>query len=267
MPSGPAWAWRVGLVAAWILAPTRARAASLPDDQTHALPCRPTIACTADLVDPGILELEVGYLHRRLSDDVNQESVPFLLKLTLARWVQVQVGGNGPTFAGGPVSIRYVDDVTGGFKFHLTDQAGWMPSTSVSAALSVPLAPAAGYLRTYDALLTVYVTKDFGWLHGDLNVGLNLWRLEGPLASQPWAALAVSVPLPASFGAMLETYLFADATPVSRKDAGILTAVSYSVRPWLVLDAGVDVGLVHSTRVWSAFAGVTVIPVRFWKGG
>jgi hypothetical protein len=243
-----------------------ARAAALPDDQMHSLPCRPTIACTADIVSPGLLEVEAGYLYRRLRGDVNQHSVPFLVKLTLAEWVQLQVGGNGPTFADRPVPVRYVDDVTAGFKFHLTDQARWLPSVSVSAALSIPLATAQGYLRTYDALFTAYLTRDFGWLHADLNVGLNLWRLEGPLAPQPWTALALSVGLPASFGVMLESYVFADAVPVAPKDAGLLAAISYSPRPWLVFDVGVDLGFIHSTRALSAFAGMTVVPVELWHG-
>jgi hypothetical protein len=264
MGSTPAWVAKLALLLLFIAPRGLVRAASLPDDETHALPCRPTIACTADIAAPGVLEAEVGYLHRTLDDGVNQQSVPFLVKLTLARWVQLQVASNGPTFANKPVGIRYVDDIAPGFKFHLVDQARLVPSISFSAALSVPLSAAEGYLRTYDALFTVYLTKDFGWLHADLNVGLNLWRLEGPLAPQPWTALALSAPLPANFGVMLESYVFAEAAPVSRKDAGLLMALSYSPKPWLVLDAGADLGFIHSTRGWSAFAGMTIIPVQLW---
>ena len=263
MGSSPPWV--PVLVALSILPRGLAWSASLPDDETHALPCRPTIACTADLVAPGTLELEVGYLHRRLSGETNQDSVPFLVKLTLARWVQLQVGSNGPTFANKPVPTGYVDDVASGFKFHLTDQVGLLPSTSISAELSVPVGAAQGFLRTYDALFTAYVTKDFAWLHADLNLGLNLWRLEGPVAPQPWSALALSAALPRGFTVMLETYVFADAAPISRKDAGLLAAVSYFPKPWLVFDTGVDLGFIHSTRTWSAFVGMTVVLVRLWE--
>jgi hypothetical protein len=242
-----------------------AGAASLPDDETHSLPCRPTIACTADIVAPGLFELEAGYLYRQLAGEVNQQSVPFLAKLTVAEWLQIQVGDNGPTFADGPVAVRYVDDIATGLKFHLVDQRGWQPSISVSATLSVPISSAQGFVRTYDALFTMYVSKDFGWLHEDFNVGLNLWRLESPVKVQPWAALSLSVGLPAGFGTMLEGYVFADASPISPKDAGMLTGVTYSPKPWLVFDLGVDIGLIHSTRVLSVFTGVTVVPVRVWE--
>ncbi len=75
-----------------------ALAASWFNDDLKALPCRPTIACTADIVPPGSFELEIGYLFRKLRSPLLQHSVPFLAKLTLAEWVQLQVGGNGPTF-------------------------------------------------------------------------------------------------------------------------------------------------------------------------
>ena len=63
-----------------------------PDPSYSALPCRPTIACTADFVPPGVMELELGYIYRRLGDGANQSSLPFLLKLTLLEWVQLQIG-------------------------------------------------------------------------------------------------------------------------------------------------------------------------------
>jgi hypothetical protein len=43
-----------------------ALATSWFDDDRQALPCRPTIACTADIVPPGSFELEIGYLFRKL---------------------------------------------------------------------------------------------------------------------------------------------------------------------------------------------------------
>jgi hypothetical protein len=74
----------------------RSRAAEGPGD-TQTLPCRPTIACTADFVPPGAFELEAGYQYRRLAGNQRQSSFPFLAKLTLDRWVQAQVGSNGYT--------------------------------------------------------------------------------------------------------------------------------------------------------------------------
>jgi hypothetical protein len=252
------------LAAVLCTAGAAARAASPPDEGVNALPCRPTIACTADIVPPGALEVEAGYIYRNLHGAVNQQSLPFLAKLTVARWLQLQVGGNGPTFADRPVAVRYVDDIAAGLKLHAADQTAVMPSISFSAALSIPLPAAPGYVRTYDALFTAYFTKDFGWLHADLNLGFNVWRLERPIEPQPWAALALSAALGAGFTAMIEGYAFADAAPIAPKDAGLLAALAYAPAPWLVFDAGGDLGLIRSTRNGSAFIGLTVIPVKIW---
>jgi hypothetical protein len=255
-----------GIVAALIAAcGPSAAAAGLLDRDDKALPCRPTIACTADLVPPGVVELETGYLYRRLGNRAHQHSAPFLLKLTLFEWAQLQLGSNGPVLASAPAPARFFDDLTLGLKLHLIDQDDQTPSLSLSAAASLPLGEAEGYLRTWDLLAVLYVTKDLGWLHADLNLGLNLWRLEATPLPQPWVALALSVALKYGLGPMLEVYYFADAAPVSASDGGVLAALSWSPRSWLVLDLGGDVALVAATRTVSAFVGATFAPYDLWE--
>src|SRR5580700_10377762 len=121
------------LALAFLAAAETARAVSPPDDDTKSLPCRPTIACTADIVTPGLFELETGMLFRRL-DGARQWSFPFLAKLTLATFAQLQIGSNGYTtqFDGEPA--RYFDDLIAGVKLHLVDQRSAVPSLSISGA-------------------------------------------------------------------------------------------------------------------------------------
>jgi hypothetical protein len=242
-----------------------ASAADWFDPDHQALPCRPTIACTANLVPPGSVEIEMGYLFRQLRAPATQHSVPLLAKLTLAEWVQLQVGGNGPSFVNAPVPTLYLDDLVAGFKFHLADQTNRRPSLSWSVALSSPISSAPGFTRSYDLLYTLYVTKDFRWLHADLNLGLNLWQLEGPTRPQPWVALALSVELPHRFTVMAESYYFADASPISSQDGGLLAALAYAPRRWIVLDVGGDVGYFQSKRAYSLFAGATLFIVDLWQ--
>ena len=126
-----------------------AHAAEGPGD-TQSLPCRPTIACTAELVAPGAFELETGALTRRFADHAQQLSDPFLAKLTLTTWVQLQVGSNGYTNEQGKVPARYFDNVYGGPKFHLSDQTAKLPSVSFSFAASLPTVAQEGYVRGDD---------------------------------------------------------------------------------------------------------------------
>jgi hypothetical protein len=248
--------------------PAAALAVDFPDASYKAMPCRPTIACTADFVPPGVVELETGYLYRRLGNGADQHSLPFLLKLTLAEWVQLQVGSNGATFASMPAPARFFDDIIIALKLHLHDQDERSPSLSLSGAASLPMPAATGYLRRgYDAFFILYVTKDVRWLHVDFNVGVNLWQLDATPRAQPWAALAMSTALPRGFGPMIELYCFADAAPVAPRDGGLLVALGYQPRNWIVLDAGGDVGLVQSTRAVSAFVGATIIPMDVWDTG
>jgi hypothetical protein len=234
-----------------------------PPGTTQTLPCRPTIACTADFVPPGAFELEAGVLFRKIDGSSRQWTFPYLAKLTIARWVQLQVGSNGYSAARGDVPEQFLDDVTPGVKFHLVDQRGPVPSLSLSAMASVPTFRGEGYLRTYDALFVAYATKDFGWLHADFNAGLNVWRVDRP-DPQEWVALALSGSLPPPFGIMAEAYYFTDAPPVAERDGGFLFAVNHSPVPWLMFDCGGDVGYFPSSRAYSVFVGMSIVPALLW---
>jgi hypothetical protein len=102
------------------------------------------------------------------------------------------------------------------------------PKPALSATASIPTFRGEGYLRTYDALFIAYVTKDFGPLHADLNLGENVWRLEGDPRPQHWVALALSMNLPPPFGVMAEGYYFTNASPVATRDGGFLFAIDHS---------------------------------------
>ena len=231
--------------------------------EEQSLPRRPTIACTADLVTPGTIEVELGYLFRRLPGGAAQHTLPILAKLTLARWVQLQVGGNGLTFQ--TITPKfYADDIVLGIKFHIRDQTRRGPSISWSVAASLPVMSANGYARSDDLLMTAYITKDVWRVHGDLNLGLNMWNMGGDTIPQPWAALALSGDLGKGFSLMGETYVFAPGGRYATRDGGFLFALAYSPRKWVVLDAGGDVGFFWAQRKASAFIGSTFAPFRYW---
>ncbi len=262
-------------VAAFVAALLSGRVASAietPDERDKTLPCRPTIACTADFVPPGTFELETGTLFRSLggpgdASRTRQWTFPFLAKLTAAPWVQFQVGSNGYSAARGATPEAYFDDATLGAKFHLRDQSEWSPALSISGAASLPtFRDQTGYLRTYDALFTAYVTKDFGPVHADFNAALNLWRIDASPLPQGLAALALTANMPPPFGVMGEAYYFSNAAPVAPRDGGFLFAFTHSSRSWLVFDVGADVGWFPSGRGYSLFLGASVLPAILWRG-
>ena len=230
------------------------------------LPCRPTIACTAELAPAGVLQLEGGYLRRALAQGVTQQSSPFLLKLTLLDWLEAQMGSNGFTVANGIAPARYFDNVQIGFK----GRAKWrrsLPTLGASVQLALPTPGIqTGYLKATDLLVTGYLTYILpADVEADLNAGGNAFGIDGSLKAQPWAALALSRDLPAGLTAMVEGYRFAPARPYAERDAGLLLALSWSAADWIALDAGGDVGLFPQVRRFSLFGGFSVATPRLWR--
>jgi hypothetical protein len=237
-----------------------------PSDSDAARPCRPTVSCTADITAPGSLEAEVGALYSKLGSDGRAWAYPVLLKQTFTPLLQIQVGSNGYTVlhsAPGVPAARRIDNLVVGPKLHLLDQGFIAPSIALSAQASLPV-----FATGNDAaFFTGHASKDLGPVHIDWNVGLDIWWGDGgnSAVTQPFTALALSAsPLP-PFGLALEGYAFASAQPYAPRDGGVRAAITSTPRPWMVFDFGGDVGWFPSTRAFSLFVGMTLVPVIFWR--
>ncbi len=246
----------IGIALVGVLAGSRAVRAD--DDQV--LPCRPTITCTADLAPPGTLELEAGYQLRDASAGPTQQTTPFLAKLPVRRWIELQLGTNGVTTAG---DARYVDNAIAGAKLHVRDQTPSWPSLAVTASASLPTVAQRGYVRAYDAELVVHASKDAGALHLDVNAGLYADDLGGARAYQPWVAAAATYPLGKRISLAIEPHYFADASPIAGRDAGAIVAIEVAPRGWLVFDGALD-AVASEPRAIAAIAGVSIAPARLW---
>jgi len=259
---------RAAAIAAGLCAGRSAVAVETPGDSDKSLPCRPTIACTADLVPAGFFEVETGGFYSRLGGGGRLLDDPVLLKQTILPFLQLQVGSNGYTVTESSpraAAIHYFDDVIVGPKFHLVYQSTYVPSLSVSAQSSLP-ARSAGQ---DGALLVAYASKDLGPIHADLNVGLEaFWGAVGSdAAAQPYVALALSTNLVDPVGFLVEGYVFSAARPYAPRDGGIRPAITLTPRPWLVFDFGGDAGFYPSIREYSLFVGMTIVPVILWRPG
>jgi hypothetical protein len=256
----------VPTAASLLLAPLTARAAGAPGDDDGVAPCRPTIACTAELAHPGTVEVEAGGLYRQAGSGSTQRSLPFLIKLTLSHLVQLQVSSNGYTVAQGDAPARFFDNAVLGVKLHITDQSDAWPALALSGAVGIPTpAGQQGYVRAYDAFFTAYASKDLGPVHADLNTALNLFGLDDHPVAQGLLTLALSTNLPPPFGIMAESYVYSNAAPLAPRDGGFLVALSHTPRKWLTFDVGGDIGFYRLTRAYSLFVGMTVVPVVLWR--
>ena len=269
-PRSRSWSSRATFVATMLVMISSARTASAgaPEDRHRVLPCRPTVSCTADLVPPGSFEIEAGYLARRVPPAGTVHAEPLLLKLTVLDWLQLQAGMNGQVFTTGDVarSLRYLDDISFGPKVRFWKQTDVRPSFAVSAALSIPSwNRPKDFPYAYDASFWIYLSKDLGRLHLDLNGGLNVWQFDHPSISyQRFVTLASSFSLTTEFAALLEVYAFSHGGDIAPKDGGVLSGLTYAPVPWLMFDAGFDVGLYPTTRKYGLFAGLTTVVYDFW---
>lgn len=232
------------------------------DDAPQALPCRPTIACTAEIVPAGNFEFELGVARRRGAIGAGAtDSLPLLAKYSVTDHVQLQLGTNNVIVANPDGSSTTLDGVFGGPKVVLIDGEGHVPTVAVSAFLGAPTRHDAGAtVSTYDAYVWGYASTDVAGVHADLNLGIDILGLTDHPGAQGVAALSLSHDLAAGFGVMLEGYTFQGGGSHADHDAGILSGITYAPVPQIMFDLGGDVGLYRDTRRATLFAGVTFVP-------
>jgi hypothetical protein len=248
------------------LSASSAWSAELPQDRDQALPCRPTVSCTADITAPGTLEVEAGFQFARLGGSAGAWSYPVLLKQTFTELVQLQVGTNGLTtvLTPGRPSGQYLDNLVFGPKLHVLDQGRIQPSLAITAQIGVPTFENVS-LRAYDAFLTGHVSKDFGPIHVDWNGAAYLWGINDSSTLQWFTAVAAGTSLVAPLGMAVEIYGLSNAAPLASKDGGVRVSANLTPRPWLIFDFGGDPGFFPKIRSYTLFVGLTIIPVVFWR--
>jgi hypothetical protein len=234
--------------------------ASKPDGEAKvaALPCRPTIACTADLVPAGNFEVELGYGARRSDNLVHSGQV--LLKYSLFDSLQFQLGTVGLFSAGEGTVAHAFDGVTPGVKWKFFDGSTFVPMMAVSGHVDLPTSNASyATQQTVDLEAWVYFSKDLGRFHGDLNLALKVFDVTHPLA-QGLVATSWSTNLWGPFSVFTEVYSTLGGDPSLARDGGWLSGINIAPLDNVMFDVGGDVGFYPGTRTFSVFAGVTFVP-------
>ncbi len=229
-----------------------------------AVPNRPTIASTAEVVQPGVLELEYGF-----EGGDGHQNINGLVKFGLTKWLEVRVANNPILRDSG---VFGTGDSGAGFKLRMFSQnQGWRPTVTVLYALTIPSASHGLGAQAYGHAIQILVSKDFGKHHFDWNEGIQLSGRPRPLPSGYdrgyFSALSWSHPLRGKWAVTAElagTSKINDATP------GVMTilfAPIYNVSPRLVLDAGAYVAVYGNLPRVTAFFGVTYSIGDFYHHG
>jgi hypothetical protein len=233
---------------------------SKKEEDARALPCRPTIACMAEIVPKNTLEIEAGYA-QRIASDARLQSAQVLLKYSLSDHFQLQLGTNNLIAAQDSARTQSFDGVYGGPKLLLADQGDWSPSFAVSALFMGPTRQGEDALQQqWDGYFWAYISKDLAGFHGDINFGFNVLGLDKKPEPQVLTALAISRDLFGGLGSYVELYGFHGGAPYAEHDAGVLAGLSYAPIQELIFDAGADTALYRDTRSVTVFAGATFLP-------
>ncbi len=235
-----------------------AQGGSLPHT---AQPERPTVATHAGTVAPGWIEVESGVERDRAPADITSLQTPTLLKFGVASRVQFDVTvamvqpASGTTVGFGDAGVAV--------KWRLFDHAPLLGHFAVQPGVKFPTGSAARGTGTgtTDASLLLISSHVLGPVALDVNVGYTrtsatgdtanamLWTVStGTTVAGPWAVAAELFGHP-GFGA--------------RGSAGFLAGPTWTVRPWIVLDAGF-IAKVAGSQPSALYAGVTWNIGRLW---
>src|SRR5580765_1447069 len=206
-------------------------------DSIAANPNRPTVANPADITQYGVLELEYGWDRVWPTEGVTQTSANGLLKFAVL--CDVELRWNTTSFlsqtdASG--THRTFGDNWLGPQVRVYKQTKRVPTLAFSYAVKIPSASTEDGLGSghVDHLFTFLASKDVAKIHFDFNAG----EFCG------------------------DTRLNA-ATPGF---ASSLWALTYTVRPRLVIDGGFEAGLTSGGPHRHLFFGVTYAIATLYRG-
>jgi hypothetical protein len=214
------------------------------------------------------LQFETGVFAATHSPDFSSlVNLNEVIKLSVTKRLQFDVA-SAPVvhFRSGGISGDGRDDVFLGMQAVAYQGQGARPTVALNYSRRVRSgnAPDSDQGSPRNSLLLL-ASADVKGFHYDTNAMLNE-VIEGSTHRAQFAqTLSISHAIGERFTLAGEIWHFTQ--PFLRSNAvGNLWAVSYTVRPTLVLDGGFDHGLTRTSTRWEAFAGFTyLLPHKLWR--
>ena len=259
----------------------QADAAASPSaaEPPEANPARPTIASPAKLTPVGYVQMEQGLVQANDSPRLDRQfSISQVTKITVHSRLMFQ-------FLSQPFSASVADgvhsrapgDLQAGAQVVLVNQADRGPTIAAGYVRRVRSGDAADLdIGGFSDSALILASGDPAGFHYDTNFIVSVQDAGVVRRAQFGGTISVSHPLWwTGWGLTGELWRFTqplvtethDFRPHPRSNAtGTLWAVSYTVRPNLVLDAAFDHGLTATSTQWQGLAGFTYLfPHRLWK--
>lgn len=247
---------------------------SLSAEEIEATPNRPGVANPADVTQKGVLELEYGWERGfRSSEFKTHTAAVGLIRFGLTEDFELHLGMQNyvSQISDNPEGRRSgVGDTSPGFKYRFVEKEGIWPTLSFAYDVKVPTASQRKGLGSgrVDHNLTFLASKEkLLGLDWDFNYVLGWIGKEGKKSfddSHLWA-LSLSRPL---FGPLAISGEIYGGPRVNQQTPGFAStdwALTYTVTPRVVLDAGVDIGLTSAARDITYFAGITIALIDLYR--
>ena len=240
-------------------------------DSLVANPNRPTVANPADITQYGVLELEYGWDRIWPQRDVHQTTLEGLLKFGLLcdvelRWTTTSFLSqttNGITEQG-------FGDNWLGPQIRIYKQTKRVPSLAFSYAVKIPSADSAKGLGSgqVDHSLPFLASKDVGHVHFDFNATQFWLGRQDRRGFDRNNQLNLTFAFPIHGPLQLQGEFYGD-TEVNASTPGFassLWALTYTVRPRLVIDSGYEATLTAGGPHRHVFVGVTYSIANLYPG-
>jgi hypothetical protein len=219
-------------------------------EDLKAVPNRPTFSTTGETVQRGVFEIEYGMELTRGHQNVNG-----LLKFGILGNLEVR-------FANIPVTrddqVAGFGDSGAGFKFRFLEQRKALPTVSFLYGLTIPTAKEELGSIGIGHSAGLLFSKDLGRHHVDFNESVQwIARPEDQgFDHNYFTAVSYSIAIKEKLGFSEEIAGFS-RTSADAATLTVLQALTYSVRPRLVLDAGFYIAAKGVLPRATFFAGVT----------
>jgi hypothetical protein len=244
-------------------APVLAQTSASSSDQHPIEPDRPDVTNGAHLVDPGLLQLEMGGVFTRTSSTAHDVGTPITARVGVTDWFEFRLSGDGyrsSTEAGATerglgnvqlaAKVRVLADSKGGGVFSILPSVN-LPVASASKGLG------SGHADYTVALLT---GTDF-WSHEHVDVNYGIGSIGAGAGARRFSQHLLSVSANTEVGLAapyLEVYGLSRQDPDGGPFIALDTGAIFTLTPRVAVDGGVQVGLSDAARGVSVFGGLSI---------
>jgi outer membrane putative beta-barrel porin/alpha-amylase len=231
---------------------------------TPIAPDRPDVTNGTNIVEEGLLQIEVGVQHVRMGTQ-HSAGTPVTFRVGLFEWLEARAGTDGFLHqSDNGSSVSGAGNVQLGAKLRLFADPGGAPVLSILPTINLPVASASKGLGSgdLDTTLVVLTGTDVGRTsHLDVNYGVGAIGagLGHPHFFQQLVSASFSHSLTEQLSPYIEGFWFSrqdpDGGPVVSIDAGFIQA--FDAR--FAIDGGIAVGLTNAAPDFSVFTGLSII--------